>query len=472
MVIYDGAERAPSQICNEKALCGLGRELRFGGALDPDAVAMALATLARFRHILDEHGDPHTRVIATAAVREASDGAAFVDAVRDVGFEVEIIDGLREAKLASMGVLSYIPDADGIVGDMGGGSLELVDIADQKIDNAISLSIGPLRLMQQTGGDIERAQDLIDPLLDKAAWLGRRQAQILYAVGGAWRAVARIHMRLRSYPLPVLHHYELSKRDAIDLCELISRQSRKSLEEIPGIPRRRIDTLPYAALVLRSVLERCDAEHMIVSAGGLREGLLYEDLSEEARSLDPLIAGATFFARRLSPDFEFAAAAASLTSELFSAETSAETRLREATCMLIDAAAFFHPDLRGDQAFDTALRAPFYGMTHKERLAMALALFVRHEGRRAVFPDERAIGLLSWEEQQRAVRLGLAMRFAAAIAPKAPSILAGARVFMRDGVLVFRAARAIDALLTEFPLRRLESLAASFEAEAVCEFMD
>ena len=472
LVIYEGTRRAPAPICNEKALCGLGRDMGDDGALNPDAVQYALSTLSRFQYLLKEHGEPETRAIATAAVREAADGKAFVKKVKNLGFNVEIIEGEREAELAALGVISYGYKADGLVGDMGGGSLELVAVKDGKLKNKTSLSIGPLRLMQQCEGDIKKAPALIGKALDGVDWIKPEKYKTLYSVGGAWRAVARIHMRLRSYPLSVLHDYELSQRDAIDICDLVARQSRRSLEEIPGIPRRRIDTLPYAALVLKALLQRMKSEHMLVSAGGVREGLLYEDLTEKERAIDPLLTGATFFADRLSPNIGYGAAVFALTSGLFPDETEAEKRLREATCLLIDTGAFFHPDLRGDHAFDTALRAPFYAISHKGRASMALSLFVRHQGRRTAFPDDQAVGLLSWEEQTTAARLGLAMRFAGALAPKAPSLLKGCSLSLENGSLIFKAPKHIEKLMEDFPRRRLESLAAAFEAQTVEIYAD
>jgi len=472
LVIYDGTRRAPVPICNEKALCGLGRDMSDDGALNPNAVRYALSTLARFQLLLKEHGDPQTRVIATAAVREAVDGKAFVKKIKSLGFNVEVIEGEREAELAALGVISYGYKADGIVGDMGGGSLELVAVKGGQLKNRTSLSIGPLRLMQKCDGNIQKAPAFIETALDSVGWIKPGKYTTLYSVGGAWRAVARIHMRLRSYPMSVLHDYELSQRDAIDICDLIARQSRKSLEEIPGIPRRRIDTLPFAALVLKALLQRMKSEHILVSAGGVREGLLYEDLSDKERNIDPLLAGATFFSDRLSPNTGYGEAVFSLTTGLFPEETDGEKRLRSATCQLIDTGAFFHPDLRGEHAFDTALRAPFYAISHKDRAAMALSLFVRHQGRRSAFPDDQAVGLLSWEEQTRAVRLGLAMRFAGALAPKAPSLLKGCSLTLDEGSLIFTAPRLIEKLMEDFPRRRLESLAAAFEANIVEIYTD
>ena len=472
LVIFDGSRRAPASICNEKALCGLGRDMTVSGALNSGSADFALATLGRFRRLLDEHGDPPTRAIATAAVREASDGATFVKKVEAIGFNVETIDGEKEAELAALGVISYHPSAEGLVGDMGGGSLELVSVKGRKIKEKSSLSIGPLRLMQDTGSDLKKAQDIIDRELNRLNWVTPNRFQTLYAVGGAWRAVARIHMRLRSYPLSILHGYEMSQSEVIDMCDLIARQSRRSLEEIPGIPRRRIDTLPYAALVLKAVLQRMNAVGVFISAGGVREGLLYDQLADEEKELDPLLAGAGFYAERLSPALGFGDAVAAMTAPLFPKETASQRQLREATCLMIDTGAYFHPDLRGAHVFDTALRAPFSAISHEGRAAMALALFVRHEGRRASFPDDQAMGLLSWEDQQGAIRLGLAMRFAGALAPKAPKMLRDCTLRLENNTLVFSAPSYVRPLMEEFPRRRLQSLASAFEVEPVERYAD
>lgn len=464
LVIYEGPRRAPIAICNEKSLCGLGRDMTPDGNLNPSAVEFALSTIERFKIILRAHGNPDVRVIATAAVREAKDGKKFAQAVRDIGFKMEVIPGFEEARLAALGVVSYEPGATGIVGDMGGGSLELVAIDNEAIREATSLSIGPLRIMQKAPSDTAEAIRLIDREVKNVSWLKSKKYATLYAVGGAWRAVARIHMRLRSHPISVLHHYELTARQAVEVCDLISRQSRVSLEEIPGIPKRRLDTLPYAAIVLRSVLQQMKAERLIVSAGGVREGVLFDTLSKDERKVDPLLAGASFFARRLSPDKNVGEAVARLTDHLFEDETKAQRRIRHASCLMMDVGAYFHRDERGRQAFDTSWRAPFYGVSHSERVAISLALYARHEGRRAQWPDEQAIGLLRWEEQQRALKIGLTMRFASAFSPKVTAFLDGCRLRYRDGKLIFDAPLSTKPLMEELAKRRFESLASAFEA--------
>lgn len=463
LVIYEGPPRAPFPIVNEKALCGLGRDMGPGGVLDAEAVESALTTLGRFRRLIEEHGDPQTDVFATAAVREARDGKDFVRRIDALGFRTRIIPGGEEAALAAAGVVSYEPGATGLVGDMGGGSLELVALKNGEVRESVSLSIGPLRLMQETGEKIGPASDTARKTLAKVSWLLPGRFPALYSVGGAWRALARIHMRHKSYPLTVLHHYEMPRGEAVNICDLVMKQSRRSLEDI-GITKRRLDTLPFAAAALKALLERCEPGKVVVSAGGAREGVLYLDLPAEVRALDPLIEGARFFAERLAPDPDMGPTIERMTDRLFPDETPALRRIRAASCMLTDVAAYFHPDLRGLQAFDTALRAPFYGVSHRERVAMAFALHVRHEGKVAGEPNEAIVSMLSQEDRDRALRLGLAMRFAASLAPKAPHALEGCELVRRDDKIVFRAPRSVRSLMGEIPMRRLESLAAEFGA--------
>jgi len=466
LVVYEGPPRAPIAICNEKALCGLGRDISDDGRLNAQAIADALATLTRFCGLLKEFGDPPTWTIATAAVREAANGAEFVASVRALGFDVEVISGAEEAELAALGVLSFEPDATGVAGDMGGGSLELVALKDGAIADSASLRIGPLSLMRETGGDRKKSIAIIERTLDATPLLRASAVDALYAVGGAWRALARINMRLQNYPLSVLHHYEMTSAQARNVCELVARQSRQSLQDIPGIPRRRLDTLPLAAIVMIAVMKRLSAKRVVVSAGGVREGLLYRALAPEARALDPFLTGCRFFAQRLSPNPACGEAVAKVVEPLF-AHDRASAHLRYATSLLVDIGALFYPDLRARQAFDTALAAPFVSVSHADRIWMALALFSRHEGRSADWPNKDAIALLDEERQQGAVRFGLALRFAAAFAPKTARLLKGCRLDYEEGRLIFRAPAACERLMGETPRRRLDALASAFNAVAI-----
>lgn len=460
LVIYDGPRRAPFPICNEKALCGLGRDMSVDGRLNPKAVASAIEVLARFKRLLIEHGDPPTEAVATAAVREAADGPEFVARIRALGIPVNVIGGGEEAALSALGVVSFEPGASGLVGDMGGGSLELISLRRGEAGEATSLSIGPLRLMQQSKGDLRAVAKSVEKALFDVAWLKSCHGDTLFAVGGAWRTIARFNMQLRKHPLPVLHHYEMTGRQAIETCDLIARQSRTSLEGTPGVSSKRVDTLPYAALVMRILVDAANLKTVSISAGGLREGLLYRALPDDIRKFDPLIAGATFFASRMEPEQDMGCAYADFTSGAFADETAAQKRIRIATCLLADIGSYFHPDMRAEQAFDTALRAPFYAVTHAERAAVALSLFARHAG--AKVPASAVIALMSEAEQKRAIQIGLALRFGAAVAPKAPHAIRLCSLRRDAGQLAFETPGALRGLFDETAKKRLDALAESF----------
>ncbi|MEM8771058.1 MAG: Ppx/GppA family phosphatase [Pseudomonadota bacterium] len=472
LVIYDGPLRSPMAICNEKSLCGLGRDKTVEGGLNPDAVAHALATLKRFRMILTAYGDPPTYSIATAAVREASDGADFVKAVSKLGYSLNVISGEEEAELAALGVLLVEPEANGLVGDMGGGSLELVNISAKGLKGNVSLPTGPLSVMQTVGDDLEAARKHIKDIFDKTDIIRNQTYDALYTVGGAWRSIARIHMNLKQYPLSVLHHYEMSSATAIEVCDLVARQSRRSLEEIPGISRKRIDTLPVAAIALKLLLKAMQAKRMVVSSGGVREGLLYRELSDEARERDPLVDACTFLANQFAPEAGFGAAALRVITPLFQDAPHLSNRLLTSACELCDIAAYAHPDMRARHAFDTALSAPFVGVSHAERVWLALALYCRYRGRNSGLPNEQAISLLSWDEQLTATQVGLALRFIGTLAPKTPALLKGCRLKRTGEAIVFEAPAGLETLIGETPRKRLDALALSFELSSELKFAD
>ena len=235
LVVYDGPARAPSVLFNEKVSAGLGRGLGDGAALDRGAVAQALRALKRFRVVAQAMGVDEIRTVATAAVRDASDGAAFIGEIEALGLTVELLSGQQEARASGYGVLSAFPHADGIVGDLGGGSLELVRVRGGEVHERISLPLGVLRLagLKKGRGVLDR---YVRKMLVKAGWKSVPQGLPLWLVGGSWRALARLHMHLTDYPLPVLHGYTMPPEAASRLVRALGRMDRKRLKGIDALP--------------------------------------------------------------------------------------------------------------------------------------------------------------------------------------------------------------------------------------------
>ncbi|MBM3537941.1 MAG: exopolyphosphatase [Alphaproteobacteria bacterium] len=459
LVVFSGSGRAPHPIFNEKVLCGLGRGLERTGRLHEEGVESALANLGRFAGLVEAMNVHHLRVVATAAVREAENGPEFARAVRrQAGLKVEILDGAEEARLSALGVLSGMPQADGLMGDLGGGSLELVALRQGKLGRHETLPFGPLRLREVAERSKGELRNHVERRLDELPWLSSAKGRDFYAVGGAWRAIARLHMAHTNYPLRVIHHYTVSRGRAQDFLDLIAGLSRDSLERIGRVPRKRLEVLPVAALVLQQILERARPAQLVFTAMGLREGCLYDAMPQAVRSLDPLIAAADE-AAALNPRFVVDGRALHAWLQPLFRKSEPETaRLRLTACLLSDMAWNEHPDYRAEIAFLRLLRMPVVAVDHPGRAFVALAVHTRYAGTAEGGPTAPAWQLMSEGGIREAWRLGLALRLAFAISGGAPSILKRVRLERDGDQLRLRVPRSLSTMIGEVVERRFEDL--------------
>jgi exopolyphosphatase/guanosine-5'-triphosphate,3'-diphosphate pyrophosphatase len=460
LVVFDGISRVPVTLFNEKALCGLGRGLGERGRLDPAAMRQVLATLRRFAAITREMEVRHLDVIATAAVRDAADGPAFVGRIaRETGLAARIIDGAEEARLSALGVLSGIPDADGVMGDLGGGSLELVDIHGRKLGRHVTMPLGPLRL-----DDLPRRAQraAIEAHLNSVDWLPRLAGRTLYAVGGTWRGVARAHMAATGYPLHVIHGYRVSRAAALGFLKRLSSGQARQISAVPGLSRRRADTLPLGALVLERLVRLGRPSAIVFSAHGLREGCVFEQLSPAARARDPLIEGATQIAREGGVHATMEPVLSRWMEPLFPNESPAERRLRIAACLLGDVARTEHPDHRAEHGSLKMLRLPLVGLDHSDRAFLALAIGTRYAGDPARVQRREITELLEAAQRRRAALVGHALRLAYTMTGGAERLLARTRLIVDRRRLILQLRRDAAALVADVVARRLAVLATAF----------
>ncbi len=440
LVVFAGANRNPVTIFNERVLAGLGRNIATTGHLYENGVSRALHALKRFKAVADSLGAKRLIAVATAAVRDAADGPAFArEASHHCGTDIRVLTGRQEAAYTAKGVLCGMPDAHGLVGDLGGGSLEVLALENGAIGSGATIPVGGLRLMDVSKGDIGRARRSVDKALERAPWIGDVKGDF-YAVGGAWRVLARIHMEQRKYDLHVLQNYIISRREALDLAHLISEQSVASLKKLPNISSRRLESLPFGAVVLERLLLNSPVENIVISAFGLREGLLYEGFSEEFKAQDPLIHSCREMAGRLSRAPSFEQELIPWTQAFFEQMTGEEEtvrlgKLREAICLLSDIEWRSHPDHRGENAFHEILFGPLGAVTHDERLFIALGVFHRYEGSGAVGAD-LSLPALSRERRQRARLIGLLVRLGATLAGGAVGILPDASLKIGEKLIL------------------------------------
>lgn len=461
LVVYRGLTRWPVPIFNEKVVCGLGLGLAASGRLNPEGVREALTALARFSHLARAMEVELFDVVATAAVRDALDGAEFVAAVeKTCGIHVTVLPGEQEAHLAAEGVLCGVTDADGAVADLGGGSLELVAVDRGRLSGPVATTqLGVLRLGESSDGERTKALAIIEEEFSKVDWFGWGTGRQLYAVGGAWRALARLFVAQTGHPLQVLDNYTLERADALRLLDLVSRQSRKSLEKIPGLSRKRLQHLPMAALLLERVMDKIQPARLVFSVNGMREGRFFGHLPPDIRRQDPLIAASASLAAERARFPEHGEELMRWMEPLGAAEPLCQTRLRHAACLLSDAFWGEHPDYRAEQAFLRVLRVPFLGLDHPARAQLALAVYYRYEGDFTVSQLTMAESLLTQPERNQAMVVGAALRLGHAVSGGVPGLLTRTRLHFDAEALVLEMPADDPVFSADFSERRYDRLA-------------
>jgi exopolyphosphatase/guanosine-5'-triphosphate,3'-diphosphate pyrophosphatase len=470
LVVFEGRGRNPVAIFNEKAVLRLGRGLQSTGLLNEEGVAQALTVMNRYAAIARAMGADPFEVLATAAVRDASNGPAFVAALqgRMPGVPIRILSGAQEAELSAAGLVCGIPFADGILADIGGGSLELVRLTGGAGGEGRTLPLGVIRLAERAGNDPVRARALAEADLAEVPWLAEGSGRDLYLVGGAWRALARIHMAQTAYPLSMIHHYTIAREEARDLTGVIAAASRRVLERMPGMPRRRVDDLPFAAVVLRRVLRATGARRVVFSANGLREGWYMQRIPTELRALDPLLAAGHDLARQYGRDPTLPPALLAWTDPLFPGETGEPRRLREAACWMSDIGSHDHPEYRAEQAFLRILRQPGIGLDHHARAFLGVTLALRYEAEpEAAFLATGRV-LLGPDALRRATLLGCALRLAYTLSAGTPDLLAGTELRVNHA-LTLLLAEGTGVFAGESVTRRLDRLAQALGLQATTE---
>jgi exopolyphosphatase / guanosine-5'-triphosphate,3'-diphosphate pyrophosphatase len=473
LVAYEGLSRSPAALFNEKALCGLGREVQSTGLLAADAVDQALATLKRYSALCQTMGVKKIYAIATAACREAKNGRAFVRlAERAIGAEIDVLSGGREAELTALGVISGVHRADGVVGDLGGGSLELVDVHGTRARHGLTRPLGGLALADISARSLKKAEKFVKKTLSPLPVLKACHGRRFYAVGGTWRSLARLHMWQTAYPLHVMHGYAIETEEALEFAKLLHRVDVETLSNIEVIASARRPLLPYAALVLEYILRIGKPRQVVFSALGVREGLLYSLLKAREQEKDPLIEAARNLNRLRSRSPRHGEELIEWTDRFMASsgldENAEERRLRHAACLLADIGWRAHPDYRGEQSLNVIAHGGFSGIDHAGRAYLALAVFYRHVG--LVVDDElspRLRELASTRMIDRARVLGAALRLAYVVSAAMPGVLPRTPLAVERHRLTLRLPGPSAALAGERVSNRLRSLARIIGREPV-----
>ncbi|MDO5371408.1 Ppx/GppA family phosphatase [Paracoccus sp. (in: a-proteobacteria)] len=467
LVVFDGAARSPAYFYNEKVMAGLGQGLATTGRLNPEGVVRGMAALKRFAALARGMGIEDLTCVATAAVREAEDGPAFHRAVaRQTGLKLVVIEGTEEARLSAQGVLLGWPNARGLVCDIGGNSMEVAEVGNGAVGRRASSPLGPFRLQQVEAKGLKRhIETVMEGLVESVGG----DHELIYLVGGSWRAIARLDMERRGYPMTVLHEYRMTPDAVAATAKFIARASLSEMKALTGISASRLELVPLAVQVLRELVQTFQPREIAISSYGIREGLLYEQMSDSIRKRDPLIEAARFTERQMSRIPGTGKKLHQFLSPLFEGAPPERHRLVRAACHLHDTSWRAHPDYRAEACFDNVTRSNLAALSHPERVFLGLALLHRYKNGRAAASSPMAplLKLLSDQEIRDAETLGRAMRFGAMFAIGDPAE-AGALALDREaGTLTLTLTRTGRNLMAEVAEARLNALAAGLGVQAV-----
>ena len=465
MVVFDGAARSPAYFYNEKIMCGLGAQMAATGRLNPDGRVRALAALKRFQALGKTMGTGPLTAVATAAVREATDGPEFeADVLRETGMQLCVIDGREEARLSAQGVLLGWPGSYGLVCDMGGSSMELAEIRSGDVGTCVSARLGPLRLRELKGGGAARRTLIKETIAQMQETLGEQRDR-LFLVGGSWRAIAKIDMFRRGYPLQVLHEYRMNRASVRATVQFIRDNSVDDLRRMANVSSARMALVPYAAEVLTRLVQTFKPRDIAISSYGVREGLLYEQMPQELRDRDPLIESCRFAESKDARLPGYGKLVFDFVRPLFPHAKPEVTRLIKAACLLHDVSWRAHPDYRAEDCFDNATRANLGGLKHSERVFVGLALMHRYSNRRDGSRFEMLSPLVDEKQERDAEILGRAMRFAAMFWLRKDASIGKLRWQPKKAVLTLTLTPAAVPLFGEVAQARFRALADALGAE-------
>ena len=417
LVVYDEG-LYPHLFLNHKVHIRFALEKGEGDfSLDETRMNRALNAIEWFLWVCEQSSVKTVIATATSAVREAKNGSAFVEMVRQkTGLHVEVISGEAEARLSAEGGVTSLPDASGLVMDLGGGSLDICE-TDTKGDFA-SLPLGVLSLQKLSGNDPFKAVEILKKALNDVDWLKEKEMTDLVALGAGMRSIASLHMTETDYPMHILHAYSIPKNEAIAYCEkfLKGEISQKVSHLAAGYE----DVMPYRAAALTALLQHGAFERVRFASFGIREGIFFSQIEKGGVGKDPLISYARDIAERDGRGIAYARQLAKWAHEIL---PQIPYRLLKAAALFSDVAWREQYTFRASTTFEIVYGSPFVACSHEDRAKLALMVYFAHDDE--VKPEflSRIKGLVSLEDIKHAKIVGSLFHLAAFLDPGAKGVL-------------------------------------------------
>jgi exopolyphosphatase/guanosine-5'-triphosphate,3'-diphosphate pyrophosphatase len=268
-------------LAGSRAPLRLVRDLDDAGAIAPEALERVFEALVDFRAVARGSGVSRFVAAGTSALRDASNGPAFIQRVRrELGIRIRLLSGVEEARYGFLGAVGGLPVENGVQFDLGGGSLQVARFHGRRLLGATSVPLGALRVSDAflrtdppTTREIRRLREHGRAILSEAGLAPLASGEGLVGTGGTLRNIARVDQRASGYPISRLHGYRLSRRHLRDVTAQLLRQRLKKRARTPGLNPDRRDSVVGGGLVVEVLMDVLGAGEVLVSGQGVREGL-------------------------------------------------------------------------------------------------------------------------------------------------------------------------------------------------------
>ncbi len=273
---------------DSRAPLRLAREIAHSGRISPMAMERTLLALRDFRAVALGAGATSILTVATSAAREAKNGDELVERARlELGLRVVVIDGMREATFAFLGAVHGLPADNGLLFDLGGGSLEVTRFRARKLHETWSLPLGALRVSDRflrsnppSAGELRHLRAHVEKTMRKAGIPKLLDDETLIGTGGTVRNLAKMQARLRRDPLPHIHGFVLTRAEVRALARRTAALGQAARGALPGLSRDRADSIVGGFVTIQAAMDFVGAKHLQASGQGLREGIALATLGK------------------------------------------------------------------------------------------------------------------------------------------------------------------------------------------------
>jgi exopolyphosphatase/guanosine-5'-triphosphate,3'-diphosphate pyrophosphatase len=461
MLIYDNLLNSQIPIFNEKAICELGKNLDKTGKLDPKGSDFALSVLQRFKRILSNLKVKKFKIIGTAAIREATDSKLFVAKVKKIlKKKVQVLTGIEEAENSALGVIIGFQRVNGVVVDLGGGSLEIARVEKNIIYEKISLPLGVLRLFNQPKRNKDKINSIISFYLNKIEWLRKGKTKNLYLCGGTWRTLLNAHIFKTNYPLSILHQYKLPAIEALKFSNRLSSVKLIKSEKLVGVTKSRTNYIPIGSYILSSLIKICDPSNILCSVSGVREGSLINKAYLNILKKDSLNRSVHFIALKKGDFGENYIKLYNFLKKIFpNKDENFPFRLLLPACSLSNFDWGLGTYQRAELVFHEVINSPILKLSHNDRIKLGLVSFWRHCSTK-YYPDLEFLKLLSNSEITACRRIGAALRFASSISVISSIFYEKIKIYVaNEKTLILKVPKKYSQVISNQVQKRLKSLA-------------